>query len=332
MEHATPKVSIGLPVYNGENFLREALDSLLAQTFTDFEIIISDNASTDGTMAICQTYAAQDSRIRYFRQGENLGAAPNYNFVFDQAAGEYFKWAAHDDLCAPEFLEKCVAALDSNPDVVLCYTKTNILYLPPDRDENGAGANGSVPKEQLEALVPAKYIKKYDLTPVDGGIVLRYDLKLATDSSQPYRRFGELIRNYHECLQVFGLIRTDILRRTPRIGSFVSSDRTLLAELALYGPFYEVPEFLFTRRIHPQSSVPASGGRRARTTWFDPRKGNQMVFPNWRVLTEYSKSVQSVPLPINERIRCYGQLGQYMRIKWKGLVKDLYVNARSRNQ
>lgn len=95
---AVPQVSIGMPVYNGEPFIREALDSLLAQTFTDFELIISDNASTDGTEAICRDYAAKDKRIRYVRQAENRGAAANFQFVLDEAVGEYFMWAAADDV------------------------------------------------------------------------------------------------------------------------------------------------------------------------------------------------------------------------------------------
>lgn len=92
-----PVVSIGMPVYNGEPFIREALDSLLDQTFTNFELIISDNASTDGTEAICREYASKDERIRYVRQTENRGALANFQFVLDEAVGEYFMWAAHDD-------------------------------------------------------------------------------------------------------------------------------------------------------------------------------------------------------------------------------------------
>ena len=115
MNDKKPKVSIGLPVYNGEDFLAEALDSLLDQTYDDFELIISDNASTDSTADICTSYSAKDSRIRYLRSDVNLGAAVNYNLVFELATGEYFKWAAHDDICAPEFIGACVDILDRYP-------------------------------------------------------------------------------------------------------------------------------------------------------------------------------------------------------------------------
>ena len=110
-----PRVSIGIPVYNGGRFIKEAIDSILAQTFEDFELILSDNASTDETEEICKEYATLDRRIRYYRNEENLGAAKNYNRVFELSNGEYFKWASHDDLCAPEYLERCIAALCPPP-------------------------------------------------------------------------------------------------------------------------------------------------------------------------------------------------------------------------
>jgi len=101
----SPKVSIGMPVYNGEPFIRKALDSLLAQTFTDIELIISDNGSTDGTEAICREYAACDARIRYVRQPENRGMSFNFLFVLDEARGEYFMWAAADDVWDVKYIE-----------------------------------------------------------------------------------------------------------------------------------------------------------------------------------------------------------------------------------
>jgi glycosyltransferase involved in cell wall biosynthesis len=106
-----PTVSIGMPVYNGESYIREALDSLLAQTFSDFELLISDNASTDGTQAICETYARKDRRIRYVRQNNNLGAGRNFEYVLDHAHGKYFMWAAHDDMWASNWLEILVPEL-----------------------------------------------------------------------------------------------------------------------------------------------------------------------------------------------------------------------------
>jgi glycosyltransferase involved in cell wall biosynthesis len=122
--NATPLVSIGLPVYNGQRFLAQALDSLLGQTLGDLEIVISDNGSTDRTAEICSRYAARDARIRYIRQESNRGAVWNFNFVALQARGQYFRWASANDFCDPRLLEKCVGMLRSDAGAVLCYGRT----------------------------------------------------------------------------------------------------------------------------------------------------------------------------------------------------------------
>ncbi len=115
-----PLLSVGMPVYNGQNYLAFTIEAILSQSFTDFELIISDNGSTDETEAICRAYAAQDARIRYERVEENLGAAYNFNRVFELARGRYFKWAAHDDYFTADYFERCIQVLEQNPAVVLC--------------------------------------------------------------------------------------------------------------------------------------------------------------------------------------------------------------------
>src|ERR1700689_1019951 len=124
---AAPRLSIGLPVYNGERYLAESLDSLLGQSYENFELIISDNASTDATADICRRYGQQDSRIRYFRQPKNIGLSPNHNFVFEQSSSEFFKWAASDDLYARDLLKYCIEALDEYPDIALAHCWTAII-------------------------------------------------------------------------------------------------------------------------------------------------------------------------------------------------------------
>ena len=119
---SSPKVSIGVPVYNGEGYVKGAIDSLLAQTFDDFELIISDNASTDNTEQICRDYAERDPRIRYIRQSENIGPGANFKFVLDQAVGRYFMWAAADDRREPCFLEMTVRVLEEDPRVGLAFS------------------------------------------------------------------------------------------------------------------------------------------------------------------------------------------------------------------
>ena len=122
-----PTLSVGLPVYNGERYLAESLDALLAQTYADFELIISDNASTDRTAEICREYAARDPRIRYVRQPVNVGAGPNHNLLVPLARGTYFKWASHDDLYAPTLLELCVRELEEHPEAVLAHCREGFI-------------------------------------------------------------------------------------------------------------------------------------------------------------------------------------------------------------
>lgn len=110
---ASPAVSIGMPIYNGEKYIREALDSLLGQSFANFELIISDNASTDGTEGICLEYAARDARIRYIRQPKNLGALANFKFVLDEARGAHFMWAATDDVWDPQWIGGMLNAMQT---------------------------------------------------------------------------------------------------------------------------------------------------------------------------------------------------------------------------
>jgi glycosyltransferase involved in cell wall biosynthesis len=131
---STPLVSVGLFVYNGERFIEETLHSILNQTFSDFELIISDNASTDRTGEISQAYARRDSRIRYYRNEKNMGAGWNIRRVYELATGKYYKQAATDDLLEPDFLRRCIEILESDPGCVLAHPKTKEI------DENGLPA------------------------------------------------------------------------------------------------------------------------------------------------------------------------------------------------
>ena len=272
MNTTAARVSVGLPVYNGQRFLEEAIDSILAQTFTDFELIISDNGSTDNTHAICTSYARRDCRIRYLRNDLNRGGAWNYNNVFAAARGEYFKWAAHDDVLSPKFLERCVEALDSNPNAVLSYTETTVI------DENGVFISA------LNYMLDVSNIN-------------------ASTRLQNYFNFFWHVENFH-CNPVFGLIRTEVLRKTSVIGNFVASDRTLLAELALHGPFQRVPEHLFLRRDHADRSMHRYKGREAQAVWFNPENKGKIMLPNWRWCWEYLCAIKRVPMSLREKLLC----------------------------
>lgn len=281
-----PRVSVGMPVFNGEMFLEKTLESLLSQTFKDFEIIISDNASTDRTEEICRAYASQDARIRYCRSSVNRGAAWNHNHVFELARGEYFKWQSHDDLCAPEFLQRCVSALDQDPGVILCYSWAQIA------DQKGE-------------------------------ILRNFRSQMARmDSSYPHQRFHDAICQEHYCCEIYGLSRTSTLRKTSLIGNYTGSDRMLLAELALLARFHEIPEYLFINRDHANRSTRAVPIHLL-SAWFDPNLKGKISFPRWRWLFEYGRVVARSGLGLRERMRCYAQLLPWIRQYGKRLVQDL---------
>lgn len=285
-----PRVSLGMPVYNGEPYLIHALEVILAQTFSDFELIISDNASTDNTEEICRTYAARDSRVTYFRNQENLGAARNYNIVFERSQGEYFKWVSHDDSIAPTYLEQCVDVLSAHPDVVLCYPGTIVIdkhgnRLPTDPGDN-ITAVGSTPRERLR------------------------DFLISSSRNR-------------KCNAVFGLIRSRVLAQTPLIGAYPSSDKNLLAELALHGSFLRVKDPLFFRRDHPESSVNANPGLEERAAWFDPRKKGAVRFQHWSWLSEYFSAIRRVPMSVSQRVLCSFEMLRWVKRERKKLTGEL---------
>lgn len=207
-----PRVSIGLPVYNGAPYLEQALDSLLSQTLGDFELIISDNASDDGTAEIAARYAQRDGRIRYHRNDENLGAARNFNNTFALSRGQYFKWAACDDIHLPDYLLRCVEALDENPDVVLAYPRAS------EMSEDG--------RPLREVLDP-----------------------LELNDPRPARRIHHMLWASRKVHMVFGLMRREALANTGLLLAENGADRLLLTELAIMGPWRQVDEMLFVNRV-----------------------------------------------------------------------------------
>jgi glycosyltransferase involved in cell wall biosynthesis len=305
--HSTPLLSIGLFVYNGERFLEEALDSILNQTFTDFELIISDNASTDRTAEISQAYATRDNRIRYYRADKNMGAGWNFRRVYKLATSKYFKWAAADDILEPDFLRQCVGALESDADRVVAYPKTKEV------DENGT------------------FIKNY-VTPFS---------QMKVDSNDPVARFREMLLTLHMCYQIFGVMRMSALRQVPPPGSYVNSDGVLLAQMSLLGRFYEVPEHLFISRRHIGQSSTILPVRltqpRFRLTnrycrlpcpeWWDPAKTRALTFPEFRQLLEYFLSIYRTPLGVGQKLRCYSMLLPWTKIHFRHMLKDLLIAA-----
>lgn len=295
MQHGPPLVSIGLPVRNGEKYLAQALDSLLSQTYQNIEIIISDNASTDATGALCAQYARKDARIRYYRNQTNIGAARNYNLTVQYARGKYFKWAAHDDICRPTFIAECVRVLEAEPNVCLAYPKTIII-----------GPSNEVIDETFE------------------------DHFMIRDAL-PHHRFRRFTYTPLDCHAVFGVMRLDVLRRTACIGPYESSDRVLLGELALLGEIAEVPERLFLRRFHPDLSTFSCRSKEEIARWFDPNARGK--FTRLQRFVEYIRSIWRVPLTPYQRMYCvfylllfYARTYSDVR-RWKRLLMSVLPNT-----
>jgi glycosyltransferase involved in cell wall biosynthesis len=275
---AIPRLTIGLPVYNGANYLAESLESLLGQSFEDFELIISDNASTDDTADICRRYEKQDSRVRYVRQSHNIGLAPNHNFTVEQARGELFKWASNDDLYGRDLLKYCVDALDEYPHVVLAHSWTAMI-------------DGS------------------------GTVTKTAEYPLATASPRAPERFRSALFDSGGD-DTGGVIRTAVLRRTPLHGSYHHADRTVMTEAAFYGPFYHVPDWLYFRRDHPERAERACPTMRSRCANMDPRRANRLTNPAVRLYGEYVwayvAAIRRAPLSAADRRDCYRYLAQWM--------------------
>jgi glycosyltransferase involved in cell wall biosynthesis len=208
-----------MPIYNGEQYVEETIRSILAQDFTDFELIITDNASTDRTEEICRGFAARDQRIRYVRNERNLGASANYNLGLSLATGEFFKWCAHDDLISPNCIGALVNALEQDSEAVGAFPKTECI------DETGA----------VIPLVGEPLPDRRGLTPA--------------------QRFMRGVREGGTMFEIFGLFRRDVLHKTMLHLPYYGSDRALLAEVALLGEFVRVPTATFFNREHRARSI-----------------------------------------------------------------------------
>lgn len=273
---SAPRLTIGLPVYNGENYLAESIEALLGQTYEDFELVISDNASTDSTADICRRYGARDSRIRYIRQPRNIGLQPNHNFVVKEARGELFKMASHDDLYARDLLKRCVDALDEHPEVVVAHC--------------------------WEAVIDSS-----------GNVTKILDYPVATDAPRAPDRLRALLFDGWDDY-TYGVMRTRVLLRTRLHGSHHFADRSINTELALHGPFYMVPEWLYFRRDHPERKEPYTV--RSRCAYLDPRRANRFRHPVARLYGEYIwayvSAIAGAPLSPAERRECYGYLARWL--------------------
>lgn len=292
-ERSTPRVSIGLPVYNGEAFLEDSLDSLLHQTFEDFELVIVDNASTDRTGEICRAYAEKDPRVRYRRNDVNIGGFRNHRLAFGLASAPYFMWAADDDVRDPEYLERCVDLLDRHPEAVIACTR--ICNIDGDGDVLSEGEERPLGQEDD-----------------------------AVD------RFRRVIRLEHQLEPVMGLYRASALRRVRLAGEYPDSDRVMLAELSLLGRFVRAPEHLFYRRDHEGRSTREYPSRQERMEWIEPGDGARFRLPHWRQLVELHRGVRASGVSPGQKVRCHGHLARWAiryRERLAGDVRSLRWRA-----
>ena len=273
--NAAPRLSIGLPIYNGETFLAASLEALLGQSHEDFELIISDNTSTDNSADICQRYAKQDSRIRYVRQPRNIGMVPNHNFVLGQARSELFKWASDDDLYARDLLRRCVDALDEYPHVVLAHSRSAMI-------DNAGSVTG------------------------------RFEYATAAGSLEPAERFRSMLFDGWDDY-TYGVVRTKVLRQIPTHNSYHFADRMLNTAIALQGPFYVVPECLYFRREHPgrpaltvRSRCALMDPRRANRL----RHPVGRLYAEY--IWGYVAAIRRAPLSPRDRRECYRYLAQWL--------------------
>ncbi len=294
-----PLVSIGVPVYNGENYLAETLDAILAQDYRHLEVVITDNTSTDSTEDICKDYAARDSRVVYHRQPRNFGAAPNYNDAYHRSHGTLFKWSAHDDLIGPTFLSRCVTALHEHPECVVAFTMFTSI------DAEGKPLEDGEPRPDLCSEDVATRVAAAIFPYAQGGV---------SDAA------------------IFGLMRRSAIDATQLHGSYTGSDRTLLLELALQGPFHQVPERLFFNRDHPDRSIrirrKVADRGHVREAWFDASRAGKIVFPNWRRLREFAVAIARAPVSLGDKLRSYGVVLRWIvKWNWKRLANDLRLGV-----
>ncbi len=280
-----PSVSIGLPVYNGARFLPQALESLLGQSFSDIELIVSDNASSDSTQDICTEYAMRDARIRYVRQNVNIGAMRNWNFVARQARGKYFKWSSASDYCAPDMLSRCFAAMEAESDIVLCYGQTCLVD-----QETG------------------------ELTEYTGNIEVMED--------RPHERFSKLCGSLKLNNAYGGLIRTDALHRTKLNRLYSGGDIILMAELALMGRFRLLPQTLLYRRMGREtSSNELSASDLA--VFLDPQKTHNLDLLHFSTHLGYLGAVLRAPINPLDKLRSLALVCRHAAWDRENLLAEL---------
>jgi glycosyltransferase involved in cell wall biosynthesis len=285
-----PLVSMGMPVFNGANFVSEAIECALSQTFSDWELIICDNCSTDRTVNICREFATHDSRIHIYQNVRNMGVNFNFNEVFRLSRGRYFKWITHDDLFSPEFIESCIRELEKDERVILAFPK--ISYINADG-----------------RLLPRRTAELSVLGPTAESRINRL-MALETQGTDIF-------------WSLYGLIRRDILEQTGLMGLYSGGDQVLLLEIALRGCLKQIARELFFRREHPAAATLRrnwTARDRAKFAYADDDR--RLVFPYCRMLKEHLRCILKSPIPFRDRSRCTTAVLKRFLSQWKYFAEE----------
>lgn len=283
-----PKVSIGMPVFNAERYIEDAFGAILSQSFEDFEVVISDNASTDRTGELCRAYAAKDERFRYVRNRVNVGLIQNFNQAYRLSRGEYFKWAASDDVFGPDYLKKAVDMLDDDPTLILVWAKTSRI------DEHG--------------------------NPIFVPEVADWNAPDSVYSSDPAKRFKKLLLHmWWADGPFYGVIRSSALEQTDLHPPHMSGDQLLLTQLSLLGRFYELQDENFYTRMHPAKAsgvktltqkaaavAPKPRRRRGKSGWWP------LIRSYPQRIQMYLEAIYRSSLTRRQKMKCYVEVARLL--------------------
>lgn len=280
-----PTVTVGMPAYNAARTIRSSIDSLLAQSFSDFELIISDNASTDETWSIIEDYARNDRRVVAIRQTHNIGANGNYSAVVRLARGRYFKWASSNDWCAPQFLSSCIAYLERSPETVLVAPRTRLFETAPDACAD-------------------------------------YDGDMAFDQDDPVTRFVQVYRCMRLNNLFNGVMRISALRRTRLVEHYPGADIVLVAHMALLGKVALLDDYLFYRRMDRETATRLMSVEAVHRHHY-PSKTLRALFPAWRFAAGSARAAVTGSPSVRDSARALTHVARMAYWNWTGLASDV---------
>jgi len=256
-----------MPVYNRDKYVGASIEAHLNQTYTDFELILTDNFSTDRSEEVCRSYAERDPRVKYYRNPRNLGAAGNYRRCWELSTGEYFRWNPSDDFISPNVLARAVEILDQDSSIFVAYPRTKLVD-------------------------------------ADGKFLSDFDENLHLMDDRPSERWKGVQRNLRLGNLHYGLCRADKLRKTGLLRNYSGGDFPLIAEMTLYGKFYEIEDAYFYRRMHEEASSAMKNSADV-MAFYDPKKREKILLYNFVHLGANLRSITRAPIPFSEKLKTY---------------------------